>query len=129
MMHTIFQRVALAMLVHCVRTESICEAYWDLMYVYKFGLPQIPLPAELDILRWWNKPRPDPPPIDYPGIEVLFLDVVGVALGDPNPQPNVLREIYGNTAVRLDSVKRLSVFYENTLTQLNLERERLEQLR
>lgn len=127
-MHTIFQRVALALLVYCTREELNCAAYWDLMYVYKFGLPKIPLLEELDLLRWWNRPRPDPSPFENTGIDSLLLEVVGVALGDPNPQPNVLANIYGNTAVRLDSVKRLGVFYQNTLAQLNLERERLEQL-
>lgn len=141
-MYTFFQRVALGLLVRCVREwidwyfggqvgpEPRChESYWDWAYVIRFGLPKIPLLEELDIWRWWNKPQPDPPPIENVGIESLFLDVVGVALGDTHPQPSVLREIYGNTAVRLDSLKRLTVFYENTLVQLNAERVRLEQLR
>jgi hypothetical protein len=140
-MHTIIQRLALHLLVKCaqewwdwynggqVGPEPKCpEYYWDLMYLYRFGLPKILGLEELDIMRWWNRPQPDPLPFWNSGIESLFLDVLDAALGDPHPQPYILREIYGNTDARLNSVKKLSVFYENALVRLNEELTRLEQL-
>jgi hypothetical protein len=139
-MYSFFRQVALHYLVYCTREwwewyrggqigpEPQCHRYyWDLAYFYKFGLPKIPGLEELDIFRWWNRPQPDPPPFWYIGHELL-PDILDTALGDPHPQPNIFRKIFGNTELRIDSIKRTIEHFDSAKVQLQAELERLEQL-
>jgi len=95
------------------RRASILEAYWDLMYLYRFGLP---VPVTVPEIHFPPIPGPDPLPISIARDHSLLLFelvnlVVGdpepepVLVGDPEPQPN-LKTFLGREA-RLAAVKAL----------------------
>jgi hypothetical protein len=103
MVTDIFRQVALNLLVHGVQTgnSTIIEAYWDLMYIYKFGLWKIP---EIRIPPGHG---PDPSPIlSTQDHNFLLFELVNSVAGDPEPQPNLKTNVFSNK-VRLAAVKGL----------------------
>ena len=91
------------------RRRQIAESYWDLVYLYRHGLPKIP---DSDLLpRGFPRgPQPDPSPIDRLQVqEELLFGLVALA-GDPEPEPNVsgLTRVLGDKAGRLSAAKGLA---------------------
>lgn len=99
--------------------------FWDLQYLYKFGIPRIP-PPELAI-PFPPQPQPDPSPIDRLRLhEEILVGLVGVVDGDPDPEPN-LGAILRNRSIRLNAAKNLSQRLNIAIQQLDKEILRLEQ--
>lgn len=68
MLNDLIRRLALELLVGAVRHPDpkvrrlLAELFWDLQYIYRFGIPKVP-PPELE-LPWPPQPQPDPSPLD-----------------------------------------------------------------
>ena len=87
---SIIQNVAGDLLVKSLSDTSLRDAYWDLMYIYKFGLPEIPVPEIKGPFP--PEPQPDPSPIDLSGLNTLTQhdpEPQPAVFGDPDPQPNI----------------------------------------
>lgn len=98
----IFQQLALDLLVNGVRTgnSAIIEAYWDLMYLYKFGIFKI----EPGIPRIIG---PDPLPIfSTQDQNFLLFELINFAAGDPQPESSLKTNVF-SSQVRLTAVKAL----------------------
>ena len=128
--NNIIRQVALDLLVGAVRNEDsrvrreLVELFWDLQYIYRFGVPRVPSP---DI------------PLPVPSILQLALDsseriqlhqevllgLLDEIAGDPSPQPSLQNILY-DQQVRLAAAKGLNQRLEFALKQVNQEIERLE---
>jgi hypothetical protein len=87
-----FRYVIFPLLVDGLRAEGkLADAYWDLMYIRKFGVWRIP---DLDVPKIGG-----PDPEDY---NLLLFDLIDHVSGDPEPQPNLFSK-----KVRLAAVKSL----------------------
>jgi hypothetical protein len=108
------------------RRKELIEAYWTLIYLSKYVLPKII--AELPIF-WPPQPQPDPAWM-YGGLvrDTLFIDILNLFLGDPNPQPNSWIQILRNNQLRLTAVRNLLSHFQTAIPQLNAEIQRLEGL-
>ena len=97
--------------------------FWDLQYIYKFGLPEmIPPTIPVD----FNVPKPDPSPIEMIQVNQYILSqLVDVVAGDPSPQPS-LQSILKDTNVRLSSAKSFAKKLNKALKTVKLEIEELE---
>ncbi|MDR4516319.1 MAG: hypothetical protein MRK00_02850 [Nitrosomonas sp.] len=87
---SIIQNVAGSLLVKSLTDTSLRDAYWDLMYIYKFGLPEIPVPEIKGPFP--PEPQPDPSPIELSVPNSLLKhdpDPQPAVFGDPDPQPNI----------------------------------------
>lgn len=131
MLSDIIRRTALEQLVAAVRhpnarvRDLYAEMFWDLQYLYKFGIPRVP-PPELTI-PFPPQPQPDPSPVDRLRLhEELLVGLVSAIDGDPEPQPN-LEAILRNRSIRLNAAKNLSQRLNTAMQQLNKEILRLEQ--
>ena len=104
------RQVATDLLVHAVRESNseLLRLYWELMYLYRFGLPKIPPLFDP------NRPAPDPVPdsiyIDSRVFDSIIAKAVhdpgfGTLFGDPTPQPNL--DQFGGVRVRLDAAQAL----------------------
>lgn len=127
----IVKRLALEMIAGAVRHPDpatrrlLAEHYFDLKYLYLYGLPTVPRP-DLRV-PWPPQPGPDPSPIDHlrRHDEILF-DLLGAEDGDPEPEPNI-RAILRDRGLRLAALKALSTRLKQALPRidsaiLNLER-------
>lgn len=62
---------------------ELVEGFWDRQYLRKHGFPRIPG------VKWPPVPLPDPPPIDFGGLQnEVLANVVGWLSNDPDPEPN-----------------------------------------
>jgi len=106
--------------------NDVIEAYWDLVYLYKFGLPEIKVDL---VIPWPPQPQPDPSPL-YGSLvrDSLLLDMLDLAMGDPNPQPDSFIKLLGNNQIRLTAVKKLIDHYRKVIPQITAEIQRLEGL-
>ena len=117
----LFRTIALHLLVHGVQTRNpvIIEAYWDLMYIYKFGIWKIPEPIIPKI------GGPDPSPISITqDHNLLLFELVNLVAGDPEPQPNLKTDVFSNK-VRLAAVKALRERLVSAVKLADLEMTRL----
>ncbi len=106
--------------------NRLAEAFWDLQYFYKYGVPDIRDYMRLIEPPFPSQPRPDPSPIDsITRLEGLVFDLAKVALGDPHPEPNIT-SVLGDKAARLNGAKFLSARLTKALKALNKEIEQLQ---
>lgn len=100
-------------------------SFWDLKYIYHFGLPTIP-PTVPAPIPWPTGPEPDPDPTSLAKrvatLEDLVFDLIDVPQ-DPSPQPS--RVVLLNRELRLQSVRRLTEQFETAVKQLSEEEKRL----
>ena len=104
--------------------KDLLEAYWDIVYWYRFGLPKIPIPDP-------EGPLPGPSPVSGSGNFVrdfLLLDILEHAMGDPHPQPNSWIQTLGNKQIRITAAVNLRDQLKAAIPQLEAEVERLERL-
>jgi hypothetical protein len=127
-----FRQLTLDLLVGAIRhpnatiRRQLAEAFWDLQYLYKFGIPKLPPPEGIG--PYPPRPQPDPSPLDRIRVhEELLLGLVDVFDGDPNPEPN-LQGILRDKGIRLAAAKALSQRLTGALQGLNKEIARLERL-
>lgn len=119
------RQVALGLLVRGVteRDEELIRLFWDLQYLYKFGLPEI-VPSEIPVD--FNIPQPDPSPIDRIQVnETILSQLVDVVAGDPSPQPSI-QSILKDTNIRLSSAKNFAQNLNSALKMVNSEIQELE---
>jgi hypothetical protein len=106
--------------------SRLAEAYWDLQYFYKYGVPDIRDYMKLIEPPFPSQPQPDPSPIDaIARLEGLVFDLSKIALGDPHPEPNIT-SVLGDRAARLSGAKFLSARLTKALKALNKEIEQLQ---
>jgi hypothetical protein len=106
--------------------EDILEHYWTLVYLYRYGLPEIK--DELPIL-WPPQPQPDPSPEHWSfGSDILLLDILDLFLGDPNPHPNSWIRLLGSPQLRLTAATNLLNHFKAAIPRLDAEVQRLEGL-
>jgi hypothetical protein len=116
MLNQIIRRTALSLLV-----RGEIGLYWDLVYIYKYGLPKIE----------WPFPSPFEEPTPTPTIEwqretdALLFDLVNIVAGDPSPQPS-LQALLNDRGPRLDAAKRAYQQHEEALGALEQEIELLQ---
>jgi hypothetical protein len=116
------------MLIGAIRTRRnhFIEAYWDLVYIYRFGLPD--LKVELQI-PWPPQPQPDPSPEYWNfGHDILLLDILDLVMGDPNPQPSSWIKLLGSSQFRIAAATNLLNHFKLAIPQLEAEIQRLEGL-
>lgn len=95
------------------------ELYWDLMYLYKYGLPQIqgpiliPYAEPTPMLEWQRE------------TDALLFDLISIAAGDPSPQPS-LQAALQDRATRLEAAKGAYLHHEEALGALEQEISALE---
>jgi len=130
MLEQFIRRLSLDLMVEAVRhtdptaRKQFAEVYWDLLYLYRFGLPRI---TGLDKLPGPFPPQPQPDPLPMARISVLeeaVFHLAGAAFGDPEPEPN----IFSSKAIRLAGAKNLSARLATAQRRLNAEIARLEAL-
>lgn len=134
MLETLIKGVALDLIAGVLRhpdpsaRRKFAEAYWDLQYLYRFGIPKISGIDELP-RPFPPEPRPHPSPIDRTKIheEVLF-GLAKALLMDPEPEPNI-SSVFGDKAVKLAAAKNLSQRLLAAEKLLTKEIARLETLR
>lgn len=134
MLDNIIRRTALELLVGAVRhpepkvRDLLAEMFWDLQYIYRFGIPRIP-PAEIPF-PFPPQPQPDPSPINRLQLhEELLIGLVDFAAGDPDPEPNInnIEGILKNPSIRLAAAKNLLQRLNTATEKLNKEIARLEE--
>lgn len=125
------RQTALEQLVAAVRHPDpkirnlYAEMFWDLQYLYKFGIPRTP-PLELTT-PFPPQPQPDPLPIDRLRLhEEILVGLVSAFDGDPDPEPS-LEAVLRNRSIRLTAAKNLSERLSTAMQQLNKEIAGLEQ--
>ncbi len=119
------RRTALELLIRGVtkNDDELILFFWDLQYLYKFGLPEI-VPPEIPVD--FNDPQPDPSPIERLQVnESILSQLIDVVAGDPSPQPS-LQSVLKDTNIRLSSAKKFAENLNNSLKMVNLEIEELE---
>ncbi|NER51292.1 MAG: hypothetical protein F6J92_32415 [Symploca sp. SIO1A3] len=138
MLDNIVKQTALALLVRAVRDpdpkvrEELIRLFWDLQYIYRFGIPEIPnLIRNLDPTPTPTiplpQPQPDPSPIDRLMIhEEILFGLIDIFKGDPSPDPNIAG-VLRNTEIRLKAAKDLSQRLNTAMVGLNKEIESLQQ--
>lgn len=112
MLNEIIKRTALEQLVAAVnhpdpRVRNLyAEMFWDLQYLYKFGIPRVP-PPELTV-PFPPQPQPYPSPIDRLRLhEQILVGLVSAIDGDPDPEPN-LEKVLRNRSKRDCTFAKLS---------------------
>lgn len=131
MLNDLIRRLALELLVGAVRhpdpkvRSQLAELFWDLQYIYRFGIPKIP-PLELQ-RPWPPQPQPDPSPIDRLGLhEDILMGLVDIYAYDPTSETN-LSSVLRDRTIRLAAAKGLTQRLNTALQQLDKEIARLEQ--
>jgi len=131
MMDSIIKQVALATLARAVQDpdpkvrEELSLLFWDLLNIYRFGLPELPKPEP--IIPFPPQPQPDPSPIDRLMIhEEILFGLIDIVKGDPSPQPSIAG-VLNNTEIRLKSAKNLSQRLNTAMKELNQEIASLQQ--
>ena len=135
MIEQIIRRYILDLLSFGAQTGSqgirreIVESFWDLQYLYRFGIPEIPSPLPP------KGPETDPNPADqiYLRDDLIFeltnamLDVGNVRprRGDPSPQPSLISKL-GQTEFRIAGAKKLAERLSKAQALLSEEIIRLE---
>lgn len=135
MLNQLIRQVALGILVKAAREQNpdLARYFWDLKYLYEFGLE--PPPEAVPDIPFPPGPQPDPVPFRQLGIhaEVLFgladlvadQAVAGTGAGDPSPQPN-LGFVLTNPDPRLDAAKHVQQRLKKAVGHLEEEIHRLE---
>lgn len=101
--------------------QGNAAAYWDLMYLSKFGLPKIDgphLPSPLDPVK---STLADEVALHR---DILF-SLVDALAGDPTPQPN-LQSLLADKAARLAGAKRAIERFEGAIKSIKYELAELE---
>lgn len=92
MLASVISRTALQLLVMGARQrdQRIIGSYWDLVYLVRVGIPEVPIPDPEGPLVDWNRPQPDPAPWlrDSSYQDDILFNLVQLAASDPTPQPN-----------------------------------------
>ena len=121
MLAQIIRRLALEALAG---RADIGLSFWDLKYIYHFGIPKLPPTVPVPVP--WPGPQPDPDPTSLAQrveiLEGLVFDLIDVP-DDPSPQPS--KSVLLNRELRLESVKRLTTQFETAVKQLKEEQQRL----
>lgn len=135
MLDSIIKQTALGLLVRAVQDpdpkvrEELSQLFWDLQYIYRFGIPKIPTPElfPIPVRPFPPQPQPDPSPIDRLRInEEILFGLIDTFDGDPSPQPNITG-VLRNTKIRLKAAKALSQRLNTAMEGLKKEIECLEQ--
>lgn len=129
MLDAFIRETALHLLVVAVREgdpaarRRLAGLYWDLMYIYRFGIPRVEIPNP-------SGPLPNPSPIDRTRIheEVLFGLLDAVDRGDTDPEPSITG-ILTDKSIRLSAAKNLTVRLTTAQQLLSREIARLEALK
>ncbi|HBL13324.1 MAG TPA: hypothetical protein DD379_18370 [Cyanobacteria bacterium UBA11162] len=131
MLNDLIRQQALEWLVGAIRHPDpkvrnlLAELFWDLQYIYRFGIPKIP-PAELQI-PWPPQPQPDPSPLDRLRLhENILMGLVDIYAYEPDPETN-LSYVLRDRTIRLTAAKGLSQRLNTALQQLDKEIAQLEQ--
>ncbi len=127
MLNEIVKQAAFDLLVQGIRENrsEVAELFWDLQYIYKFGIFSIPVAQD-----------PTPTPVRSVLVnpdrlqlhEDILIALIDVLLGDPTPQPNLpnVSSILFNRNIRISAIKRVISKLEDALLQANEEIKRLE---
>jgi hypothetical protein len=101
--------------------------FWDVQYIYLYGLPEIP-PAAVPA-PFPPEPQRDPASLAQrvQVLETIVFDLVGGRAADPTPQPS-RQSVFPDTKLQLEAVERLTKRFESGLQQLGQEHDRLNQL-
>lgn len=133
-MNDLFRQITLDLLGGALSHPSaaarrqFAEAFWDLQYLYKFGIPKLPPPEPGIIGPYPPRPQPDPSPFDRLHLhEQILLGLVDVLDGDPDPQPN-LQNVLRDKGIRLAAARALSQRLTTAVQGLSKELARLERL-
>jgi hypothetical protein len=106
-----------------VRLE-LAEMYWDLKYIYLFGIPKNPVP-DLPI-PWPPEPQPDPSPWKRMQLhEDILVSLIDSTSGEPDPQANI-NSVLRDPRIRLEAASGLHKRLNLAVEQLALEIKRLE---
>lgn len=111
--------------------KDLIEAYWDVKIFEKYGLLKTPDPeGPIEGLSPLSlQPQPEPSPMSGSLFrDSLLLDVLDLAMGDPNPQPDSWIQVLGNKQIRINSAKKLRDHFKKAIPQLEAEAKRLEKL-
>lgn len=81
---------------------AITQAYWELRYLYEFGL--FPPDADASDIQLPERTWPDPSPETSIGILFDMLDALS---GNPNPEP-AISSVLKNKAARLAAAKAVA---------------------
>ena len=123
MLDEIVRRLVIAVFAGRVPGVDAARWFWDLKYLYHFGLPKLP---PLLPMPWPPGPQPDPDPASLAqrvsALEQLVFELIDVGR-DPSPQPS--QSVLLNREIRLESVKRMTKQFETGLQQLAEEQKRL----
>ena len=122
MLNQVIASSALGLIARIVREgdESLVPYFWDLMYLYRYGLGHLQIPhSPIPPL-----PTPDPSPPREVHDRLLF-ELFNALLGDPNPQPNLVGML-GAREARLAGAKALQSRVNTAQQHLAAEIGRLE---
>jgi hypothetical protein len=136
MLDSIIKQTALALLVRGVGNEQAAKLFWDIKYLYLFGIPEIPnlipnpelppQPFPAPVIPFPPQPQPDPSPIDRLRIneDILFdlIDIFDEGFSSQSGIAGVLR----NTEIRLKAANELYQRLNTAMEGLKKEIERLE---
>ncbi len=120
-LQTIIRQEALAALVG--ELEDPARSFWDLKYLYLYGLSEIGVPVR----------TPSGPPDDLSTVSVeerllvhekLIMGLIDIAAGDPTPQPS-LQAILQDREARLAAASGLAEQLDSKLDQVKEEIKRL----
>lgn len=96
-------------------------AYWDLIYLYRFGLPKVEGPHFPNPLDPVKAPIADEVALHR---DILFSLVDGLA-GDPTPQPNLVG-LLADRAPRLQGARRALKRHEDAIVRIRSDIAALE---
>jgi hypothetical protein len=131
MLDQVIRSLALDLIAGAVRHPDpairarLAEAFWDLQYLYRFGIPKI---SGIELLprTFPPEPGPDPFPINRLKLhEDLIFDLARAVLNDPDPEPNIT-SVVGSKVARLAGARSLSKRLAAAQKLLAKEIERLE---
>jgi hypothetical protein len=110
--------------------KALAEAYWDILYIYRFGLPKIPVGELEGPSPFQSQPQTEPSPMSGSFVrDFMLLDVLEHAMGDPHPQPDSFITLLGNKQMRITSARNLRDHLKKAIPQLEAEVKRLEKLK
>jgi hypothetical protein len=101
--------------------------FWDLQYLYRFGVPTIPSAVFSRLTIPPVQPDTNELAERVQLHEEILFTLVSPTANDLNPQPS-LEAVVGDRAARLEAARGLATRLELGLKQVSLEIQRLEKL-
>lgn len=102
--------------------HPLVDLFWDLKYIYLFGVPKVPPTPAPGPFVWDSQPDVGALGQRVQVLEAIVFDLVGSGAADPTPQPST-QSVLLDPKLRLESVERLTKRFENGLKQLKQERD------